>query len=368
LLVCTSDRYNARMVGTAGKLLRWFKENGRDLPWRHTRDPYLIWVSEIMLQQTRVETVIPYYERWVDRFPTLSELAKADLEEVLRLWEGLGYYRRAHNLHRTAKLILQEHGGHFPDQAGELEKLPGLGSYTAAALAALAFDQAEIALDGNLRRVIARVIDLELDPRSAAGEKRLREWADKQLPPGQAADFNQALMDLGAAICLPKKPICTSCPIAAQCLAYGRGTIGERPAKSPRRPIPSLQAAAGVMQRGGRVLIGRRPEGKLLGGLWEFPGGKREPNENLRQCLKRELKEELDVKVRVGAELGAFHHSYSHFHVSVHAFEAEILDGEPQAYDHSALEWVEIGRLADFPMGKVDRAIAERLAASDYDA
>jgi A/G-specific adenine glycosylase len=133
LLVCTSDRYNARMVGTAGKLLRWFKENGRDLPWRHTRDPYLIWVSEIMLQQTRVETVIPYYERWVDRFPTLSELAKADLEEVLRLWEGLGYYRRAHNLHRTAKLILQEHGGHFPDQAGELEKLPGLGSYTAAA-------------------------------------------------------------------------------------------------------------------------------------------------------------------------------------------------------------------------------------------
>ena len=368
MLGVPAGRYNPGVADIVERLLRWFEENGRDLPWRHTRDPYLIWVSEIMLQQTRVETVIPYYERWVERFPTLSKLANADLEEVLRLWEGLGYYRRAHNLHRTAKLVLHEHNGRFPSQAIELKKLPGLGSYTAAALAALAFDQAEIALDGNLRRVIARVIDLELDPRSAAGEGQLREWADKQLPPGRAADFNQALMDLGAAICLPKNPLCESCPIAIHCLAYARGTTGERPVRPPRRPVPALQAAAGVIRRGGSVLIGRRPEGKLLGGLWEFPGGKREPDENLRQCLKRELKEELDIEVQVGTELGSFDHKYSHFHVSVHAFEAEILEGEPQASDHSALEWVEIYQLSQFPMGKVDRAIAEQLAASGYDA
>jgi A/G-specific adenine glycosylase len=352
----------------AARLLTWFAENGRDLPWRHTRDPYRIWISEVMLQQTRVETVIPYYERWMEVFPTLGSLARADIEDVLRMWEGLGYYRRAHNLHRTALLLTREHAGEFPKTAAELKKLPGLGVYTAAALAALAFDQPEIALDGNLRRVIARIIDLELEVHSAAAGARMRSWAGENLPLAKAADFNQALMDLGATTCLPRSPRCQDCPLTPHCLSYARGTALERPVQKAARPIPSFQAAAGVIQRGGRVLIGRRPADKMLGGLWEFPGGKREPGEDLPQCLKRELREELEVEVEVGAELGPFDHSYSHFHISVHAFQAEIIAGEPQALEHSELQWVEIRRLSEYPMGKVDRAIAKRLAGQDYEA
>lgn len=355
-------------TATATKLLAWFGENGRDLPWRHTRDPYQIWISEVMLQQTRVETVIPYYQRWLLSFPTLASLAGAQIEDVLRHWEGLGYYRRAHNLHRTAVRLMDQYAGQFPRRARELEKLPGLGRYTAAALAALAFDQPEVALDGNLKRVIARLIDLELDARSAAAERQLRAWAEEHMPKKQAAAFNQALMDLGAMVCLPRTPRCSICPLAGACLSRARGTTDERPVRAVRGSIPSYQAAAGVMRRGNCVLIGRRPEGKLLGGLWEFPGGKREPEENLQECLRRELLEELQIEVEVGSELGAFDHSYSHFHVSVHAFETRILAGHPKQLEHSDLQWVEIERLGEFPMGKVDRAIAERLASPDYAA
>ena len=234
----------------AVKLLNWFAEDGRDLPWRHTRDPYRIWVSEIMLQQTRVETVIPYYDQWMQVFPTMASLAQASIEDVLRVWEGLGYYRRAHNLHQTARLLIEQQGGEFPQTVMELKKLPGLGNYTAAALAALAFDQPEIALDGNLRRVIARLIDLELEVRCADAGERLRRWAEEHLPPGEAPSFNQALMDLGAMICLPRNPRCDDCPIASHCQAYARGTTSERPVKKASRPIPSFQAAAGVIRRG----------------------------------------------------------------------------------------------------------------------
>jgi A/G-specific adenine glycosylase len=356
------DRYNLPMVSTVDQsLLAWYAEHARDLPWRRQRDPYAVWVSEVMLQQTRVETVIPYYLRWMDRFPTVEVLAAASRDEVLGVWEGLGYYRRAHNLHHAARILVAEYGGELPSEVDKLRCLPGIGPYTSAAIAAIAFNRDVVALDGNLRRVISRLIDLPIDPRSQEGERQLRSWALGALPLGHSSVFNQALMDLGATVCVPRIPDCPSCPLAQFCLAFQRGVQDERPVRNPRRPTPHITAAAAVLRRGEQVFIGRRPEGMLLGGLWEFPGGRLEQEESLDACLRREINEELGAVIEVGATLGAFNHTYTHFRVTVHAFECELKEGEPQALEHSEFRWVYPECLREYPMGKIDRAIARTI-------
>ncbi len=319
-----------------------------------------------MLQQTRVETVIPYYTRWMEQLPGIQSLARATTDDVLSLWEGLGYYRRAHNLRKAARKILEEFNGAIPNQIADLKRLPGVGAYTAAAIAALAFNVDTLALDGNLRRVIARLIDLEDDPRRRQGERRIREWADEMMPSGHAGEFNQALMDLGATICTPRKPQCGLCPLMPSCLAYARGTQLERPIPRPGIRVPLYQVSAAVIQRTDTVLIGRRPEGKLLGGLWEFPGGKQDPGESMEACLRREIEEELGVDVLVGVLFGIFPHAYTHFKVNVHAYRCKILSREPQALDHDQLCWVALPDLEDYPMGKVDRLIANLLMSDDH--
>ena len=343
------------------KLLGWYRAYGRDLPWRRSKDPYAIWISEIMLQQTRVETVIPYYFRWMERFPEIRSLACATTDEVLSLWEGLGYYRRAHNLRKAARMILEEFHASIPNQIDDLKRLPGVGAYTAAAIAALAFNVDTLALDGNLRRVIARIIDLEVDPRRRQGDRHIREWAAKVMPSGQAGDFNQALMDLGATVCTPRKPQCSVCPLKLDCLAYARGTQLERPIPRPGVRVPLYQVSAAVIQREDAVLIGRRPEGKLLGGLWEFPGGKQDPGESMEACLRREIQEELGVDIQVGDHFGTFPHAYTHFKVNVHAYRCVILSAEPEAREHDQLYWAALTDLEKYPMGKVDRLIANLL-------
>ncbi len=348
----------------AEALLVWYAARKRQLPWRGSRDPYVVWVSEVMLQQTRVETVRKYFERWMIQFPTIESLAAAPVDAVLQQWEGLGYYRRAHNLHAAACKLVSARGGRIPATTAELRQLPGVGKYTAAAIAAIAFGEDEIALDGNLRRVLARLLDLEVDPRSAAGERRLLDGAMQLLPPGRASDFNQALMDLGATICLPRDPTCHTCPLANHCLAFGRDVVAERPVRRKKPPIPHHMVAAGVIEREGKVLIARRPLGGLLGGLWEFPGGKVEPGESLRACLLRELKEELGVKVEARESVGTFTHAYTHFRVTVHAFMCRLTDGTPESLEHSQLTWVDEEALAEYPMGKIDRLIAHALAGS----
>ena len=277
----------------AAALLDWYAENARDLPWRRTRDPYAIWVSEIMLQQTRVETVIPYFDRWMRRFQSVEALARASQEEVLALWEGLGYYARARQMHRAAQEVVARHGGRLPSAIGELAHLPGIGRYTAAAIGAIAFGADALALDGTLRRVLSRLFDLDEDPRSPRGEHKLLYMASAALPHGQAAAFNQALMDRGAAVCPPRSPSCGRCPVAWGCLALARGHVEERPLRRGQREAPHREVTAAVIRRRGKVLIDRRPEGKLLGGLWEFPGGKREKGETLQACLRRDPREGL---------------------------------------------------------------------------
>ena len=348
------------MTRLSRRLLAWYALQRRDLPWRHTRDPYAIWVAETMLQQTRVETVIPYYRRWMRRFPDVQAVARATEEEVLRHWEGLGYYSRARSLQRAARRITAEYGGKLPRTRRELIQLPGIGAYSASAIAAIAFGQAELALDGNLRRVLCRLLDFAGDPRAPEGDRHLREQAQPWIPPRRAGDFNQALMDLGAMVCTPRRPACERCPLTAECAAYLHGTQALRPLRRERRPLPERAAAAAVIRRGRTVLIARRPPGGLLGGLWEFPGGKAEPGESIDETLRRELREELAIEIDLIDSLGRFDHTYTHFRISVYAFECRMKGGRPKLLEHTALRWIAPEALRRFPMGKIDREIARR--------
>lgn len=362
LLIKEHSRYNVFMSTVfIESLLRWFRSHGRDLPWRKTRDPYAIWISEIMLQQTRVDTVLGYYQRWMDRFPDVVALAGAPIEDVLHLWEGLGYYQRAHRLHKAAQLLVAEYDGRFPWEPEVLEALPGIGAYTASAIASMAFDVDRIALDGNLRRVLTRIFDFDQDPRSSEMQGALLKQAYELMPSGSASLFNQALMDLGAMICTPRKPACMACPVAQFCQAYQRGVQENRPIRVPQRTIPHHLVAAGVTFQNGRVFIARRPEGGLLGGLWEFPGGKCKSHESLQSCLKREWREELGVDIKPGKALGSYRHAYTHFRVTVYAFECEMLSNQPKALEHEEVRWARLEDLGNYPMGKVDRQIAKSL-------
>ena len=345
-------------------LLEWYARSARSLPWRSDPQPYAVWVSEIMLQQTRVETVLPYFYHWMERFPTIKDLAAADVQDVLQLWEGLGYYSRARNLHQAARRVVAEFDGQLPAERGDLESLPGIGHYTAGAITSIAFGQDAIALDGNLRRVAARIFNIAVPARSPQGEKLLLENLQKSLPSGHAGDFNQALMDLGSSICTPREPDCSHCPLQSICQAAALGVQLERPVLDRRPASPHFLVTAAVIRRGTAVLITRRPAKGLLGGMWEFPGGKLEAGETLPECLVREILEELGAEIQVGQEIGVFRHAYTHFKVTLHAFEAVLKSGEPQALHADDLKWVRVEELSTFPMGKIDRQISRVLADS----
>ena len=348
----------------AAPLLEWYRQHARSLPWRGSPDPYAVWVSEIMLQQTRVETVIPYFERWMERFPSIDKLASASQQEVLSAWEGLGYYSRARNLHRAAQIVLRSLGGMLPADLRSLVNLPGIGRYTAGAIASMAFGLDEATLDGNVRRVLARVFDVDIPARSPAGERLLWELAAAHLPPGRAGDYNQSLMDLGASVCLPRAPDCSRCPLADICQARRHGVQEQRPVIQPKSAVPHHTVSAAVIVRDGKVLIAQRPSTGLLGGLWEFPGGKLEPGEDLHACLQREISEELGVPVAVKHQLGEYRHAYTHFRVTVHAFFCDLgQDAQPTPLQVDDLQWAAPSILQDYPMGKIDRQIARDLLA-----
>jgi len=341
----------------AARLLAWYRQNGRRLPWRGHPDPYAVWVSEIMLQQTRVETVIPYFERWLKRFPTVAALAQASEQEVLQAWEGLGYYSRARNLHAAARVIIEQFGGQLPADLQALRSLPGIGAYTAGAIASIAFGRDVPALDGNIRRVYARLFDVAEPVNSPAGERLLWQLAAEHLPAGQAGDFNQALMDLGALVCLPRKPRCERCPLAELCRALQAGRQEERPVRLPKAAVPHQQRAAGVILLAGQVLIARRPGRGLLGGMWEFPNETVEgdPAAGVAQALETGYR----LRVRAGEPLGIIHHAYTHLRVSVHVFRCELLSFP----EDERLIWVAVQDLQQYPMGKIDRLIARKVTS-----
>lgn len=315
-----------------------------------------------MLQQTRVDQATPYYHRFMEVFPTVQDLAEADQQQVLKAWEGLGYYSRARNLHYAARQVADELNGRVPESYKELLKLKGIGPYTAAAVSSIAFNEGQAAVDGNVIRVITRLFGVEEDVRKTQTRKQVQELADELIDPDRPGDHNQAMMELGSQVCTPSSPDCAHCPVQVHCEAYRSVSTDRIPYKSSAKKRPHKQIGAGIIHNDkGEVLIALRPEDAMLGGLWEFPGGKKEENEEIRDTVARELKEELGVEVQVTREFMILDHAYSHFTITLHAWLCTIRSGEPYAKSSQQIRWVRIEELPEYPFPKANKALTEKL-------
>ena len=348
-------------MNTSKALLTWYDCNRRELPWRHTRDPYAIWVSEIMLQQTQVATVIGYYQRWMITFPTITTLAEANLDQVLALWQGLGYYSRARSLHHAAGIIKDELGNVIPHTAAALRKLPGIGAYTSAAIASIAFGEPIAVVDGNVIRVLSRLYDLSDDVTRAATKNKIARLAQELLNNERPGDFNQAMMELGATICTPHSPLCDVCPLAEQCLALEHGTIEDRPVKPARVKPPHHHLAAAFCIMDDRLLLVRRIPKGLLGGLWEVPNSEPLAGESDQSSVERLL--QTDLKLQSQAEPRAAHirHAYTHFTVDVAVLPCTI-SGTPSpdtSWDKAV--FVAADDLAQYGLTGVTRRILQAI-------
>ncbi|MEP1151918.1 MAG: A/G-specific adenine glycosylase [Balneola sp.] len=346
----------------SGFLLDWYQEHKREMPWRGEKDPYKIWISEIMLQQTRVDQARPYFENFMELFPTVHDLAKADQQQVLKAWEGLGYYSRARNLHAASKMIVNDFDGKLPESYDEIIKLKGIGPYTAAAITSIAFGQPNAVVDGNVIRVITRYYGIEDDVRSSKTTKQVQQLVNELISQENPADFNQAMMELGATICSPTKPDCLNCPIQSGCVATKIAKTDVIPYKSKAKKKPHKVIGVGIIEReDGKVLIALRPENAMLGGLWEFPGGKQEKGETIQQTVERELHEELDVEVHAYKEFMNLKHTYSHFSITMHAYFCTLISGTPKPKSSQEIRWVEKSELVDYPFPKANKVLTERL-------
>lgn len=343
-------------------LLDWYRREGRQLPWRNISDPYAIWISEIMLQQTQVKTVLPYYQRWLAQFPTVEALAAADLQTVLKAWEGLGYYARARNLHQAAQRIVADHGGKIPTRFDHITALPGIGRTTAGGILSSAFNLPYAILDGNVKRVLARLMALQQPPAKALNQ--LWAWSEQLLDRENPRDFNQALMDLGATLCTRRQPDCPRCPWQAHCRAYNLNVQTEIPMTETKAPIPHKHIGVAVIWNDeNQILIDRRKQEGLLGGLWEFPGGKLEANETIEDCIRREIQEELGIEIAVGDRLCTVTHAYSHFKVTLNVHHCTHLGGTPQPIECDEVRWVTLDTIGDYPFPKANIQIIDALKA-----
>ncbi len=338
-------------------LLKWYNANKRDLPWRHTKDPYHIWVSEMMLQQTTVAAVIPYFQRWFAVFPTVNDLAEADEQKVLKAWQGLGYYSRARNLHKAARIVVDSFDGVLPKDPKQVRALPGFGPYATAAVLSIAYDVPLALVDANVRRVMMRVLAIE-GVATPAYDQTILDVLQKILPKQNTGDFNQAMMELGATVCRSKEPICGMCPLKKMCKAYDLG-VQELIPQTLKRTITSLEAVIAIIQRKDQYFIQQRKAKGLLANLWEFPGGKIEKGETPLKALQREVREELGVGVQNAKHLFNVTHAYTQFKVNLHVFSVDV-DGE-LAVSPKAL-WVKAKDFQKYPMPSGSAKICERLA------
>jgi len=347
-------------------LLDWFAAHGRDLPWRRDYAPWPVLVSEIMLQQTRMDRVTPFFTRFLARFPDPAALAAASEQETLKLWEGLGYYARARNLQAAARVMVREHGGRVPADPDALRRLPGIGPYTAAAVASIAFGQDAPLADANVERVLARVFDVDDSLATAKGKQRIAALAAELLPPGRAREFNQALMELGALVCTPRAPRCGDCPLAGPCEARRLDIADERPVRAPRKAITPLLVCTGVLAHSGRIFVQKRPTPGVWAGLWEFPGGRVEPGETPAEAVVREFREETEFAVRVVEPLGLVAHGYTTYRVALHCFLLALDNGRngsrrPVLHAADASCWADAGDLARLAFPAGHRKLLDRM-------
>lgn len=347
-------------------LLAWYETHQRDMPWRGSPDPYAVWISEIMLQQTRVDQVRPYYDRFMKRFPTVEALGMASREEVLKAWEGMGYYARARNLHRAAGQIVERHEGKIPDNPAQISVLPGIGPYTAAAVLSIAYGRDCPVIDGNVVRVLSRLFHLTDDPAAAAAKKQMAALAERLLVSGRAGDFNQAMMELGATVCTPRQPDCGGCPVSSFCLA--RRELPDPsvlPRKQPRKQRPHHHVAAGIVHRGDDILIVRRPMDGLLGGLWEFPGGKSEDESALEEFLRNDLKRKLGIEIRVGQALATVRHAFTHFEMTLHGYDCTYHGGEARHRDGNDCRWIRFEEYEQYAFPRAHIRLIETMKESE---
>ncbi len=319
-------------------LLDWFAEYQRKLPWRVEYEPYEVWISEIMLQQTQVKTMLPYYRRWMEALPGIREVAEADEELLIKLWEGLGYYRRVRNIRKTAEMICNEYGGYFPEEVTKLLKLPGIGRYTAGAIASIGFNQPAPVLDGNVTRVLCRLKKILDPPQLSEVGKELWRLAEAWIPKGKARHFNQALMELGATVCLPSSPSCLLCPIQHHCLALDSENVNQIPVKVPSKAPKQRYRACAVIRFNQSLLFSKRPENVLLEGLWEFPSIEGDSIKNLKEILEKHVEQVYGIMISLGNEFHQLDHRYTNFKTRVSFYQAEV-DGLQVEMDET-ISWV----------------------------
>lgn len=327
------------------------------MPWRDTEDPYSIWLSEIMLQQTQVKTVLPYYGRFMATLPTVEALAAASLERALKLWEGLGYYTRARHLHQAAKSIVRESGGRFPRTAAQWRELPGIGPYTAAAIASIAFGEPIAALDGNVKRVLSRLFHIDAPIEDAATRKELERLADAILDRRNPGDFNQALMELGARVCTPRNPRCDACPVGRYCVARAAGVQADLPVRRPRRPAGGVTLAAALVRHGRKVLLVRRTDGRLLSRLWALPAAEVADGQSAATVLRRHVRRVAGVRITVGAEITVVRHDLSHCRLHVRVFECATQGDPAPATWPKGARWGTLKSLHRLPLAVLDRKL-----------
>lgn len=339
----------------ATPLLRWYKKAGRDLPWRKTLDPYAIWVSEIMLQQTQVVTVIPYYHRFLAAYPTVQSLANASLNDVLKLWQGLGYYTRARSLLLAAKSVVGSLGGIIPSTEKELLSLPGIGKSTAGDILNIAFGQRHPMLDGNVQRILVRYFCIAKDPKENKVNEKLWRLSESLLPKRNVDQYTQAMMDLGATICLPKTPKCDCCPVSISCQGYQKGLQNKLPIKVIKKKTPHYDYVCAIFQKGDKVLIKKRKETGLLGGLWEFPGGR--INDPVLLSPHHIIKKEVGQTVALTALGFEIKHAFTHFKMTLHLFSGRIHKSRMAL----PLKWVFINELKEYPFSSAHQKIVLKL-------